>query len=77
MRFISLTNLFIFLIISNVFGSDSPKYIEGEAAELVIKLGLLKDKSVEESHTHYVLEYELQTYWCTESNNGEKVCTEF
>ena len=52
-------------------------YYEGKNAETIIESGELQEKIKEEDHTHLVLEYENNLFWCTIENNGNKTCTEY
>ena len=52
-------------------------YYEGKNAESIIESGELQEKIKEDDHTHLVLEYENNLFWCTIENNGIKTCTEY
>ena len=52
-------------------------YYEGKNAETIIESGELQEKIKEDDHTHLVLEYKNNLFWCTVENNGNKTCTEY
>tara|TARA_B100001094_G_C17878171_1_gene645531 strand:+ start:261 stop:494 length:234 start_codon:yes stop_codon:yes gene_type:complete len=77
MQLIALIALILSVSVEISLGNNSLEYLEGKEAGLIIQLGDVKDISIEETHTHFVVNYISKTFWCTVSNNGEKVCTEF
>ena len=67
---------FLFLLMSSDAYSGQT-YYEGQEAESIIKLGKLQEKVVEDDHTHLILEYQDNVFWCTVENNGKKFCEEY
>jgi len=70
-----LFSFFYFLVFSNAFSNQT--YYEGKEAEKIIKSGEIQEKIKEEDHTHLVLEYKNNVFWCTIENNGNKICGEY
>ena len=64
-----------FLICSDANASQN--YYEGKDAEKIIKSGELQEKINEEDHTHLILEYMNNVFWCTVEKDGNKICTEY
>ena len=64
-----------FLIVNNA--NSSQTFYEGKEAESIIKSGELQEKIKEEDHTHLILEYQENVFWCTIEKNGNKICTEY
>ena len=74
--FSSLIFFFWYLLICSGANS-SQNYYEGKDAEKIIKSGELQEKINEDDHTHLILEYMNNVFWCTVEKNGNKICTEY
>ena len=71
-----LVFFFLYLLMGRDANS-SQTYYEGHEADSIIKSGELQEKVVEEDHTHLILEYKDNVFWCTVENNGKKFCEEY